>query len=155
MTNKRVLTGVGPVNVKIRDNGKGVIDQSAVTAFTRGDCHSFAIAMHDRTGWPIIGIGGETHTPGHFVLYDPEIDDYVDIEGPGALDRWDYLARIMIREFDRTEVLAPPVYYKNCDPELAKPFVQTVLEEVDTLPAKGSHEMASKYLNPVLNDSMW
>ena len=155
MTKISVFTGVGEVIVKVAENGKGVVDQSAVTAFTRGDCHSFAVALHDRTGWPIVGIGGATWTPGHFVVYDPEIDDYVDIEGPGALDRWKYLANRMIREFERNEAVAPPEYFKKCDPELGKPFAETVLEKLDRLPEVEDRPNASKYLNPVLRNSLY
>jgi hypothetical protein len=67
----------------------GEITEDVITAFMNGHCHSFALAMHQETGWPIMGIryGSIFSSPGHCVVYCPQLDDYIDIEGPGALKR--------------------------------------------------------------------
>jgi hypothetical protein len=101
--------------------------------------------MHDEMGWPIIGIGGDPSSPGHFIVYSPKIDNYVDIDGPGALERWDLLASKMIREFDRSEL--PPNTYRKLNLKLARPFVESVMEKLNKLPHKHSTEKAQAYLN--------
>jgi hypothetical protein len=126
MNNKYLRTNDGPANIEWTDDGKGIIDSDAIKAFSWGWCHSFAYAMHDVTGWPIIGLGGEVNSPGHFVVYDPEIDDFVDIQGRGALDRYEHLAYNM-RVWDSQEL---PEFYRPIDKKLAEPFVRSVLEKL-------------------------
>lgn len=144
----------GTEKVTIRD-GKGVIDEAASHAFTNGQCHAFAIAMHDLTGWPIIGIGGTEligiggtepeYSPGHFVVYDPNLDSFVDIDGPGAEKRFDWIMRRRTEEFTREKALKPE-YYQKPNLKVAKAFAQTVLQELDTLPVKPGTTNARKYL---------
>lgn len=35
----------------------GVLDEAAEFAFSHGQCHAFAQALHERTGWPIVAVG--------------------------------------------------------------------------------------------------
>jgi hypothetical protein len=126
---------------------KGVLDSNASDAFTRGYCHCFAAELHDRTGWPIVALGGFPGTPGHFVVYSPEHDDYIDIDGIGALERFPFQAKGYIEEWEREELAKPIKYYQPLDTNLAKPFVTSVLEEINQLPKKHSTERAQFYLN--------
>lgn len=126
-------------------DGKGIIDEHASEAFTHGQCHALAIALHDRTGWPIIGVGGDEETPSHFVVYDPKADTFVDIDGPDAQERFPYEFERMIKEFDREYAIKPP-YYLHADLKAARPFAKTVLEQVESLPEKKRKTNAFNYL---------
>lgn len=35
----------------------GTVDTDAVTAYTNGQCHALALALAERTGWPLVAIG--------------------------------------------------------------------------------------------------
>jgi hypothetical protein len=130
-------------------DGRGVVDENASYAFTHGQCHAFAIAMHDITGWPIIGIGGEPDTPSHFCVYDPHIDDFVDIDGAGVFNRDGGDHRCMVKEFTRDKAFRPR-WYLEPDIETAKLFVPTVLNELDKLPEVSSKKNRKRYLGKSL-----
>jgi hypothetical protein len=83
-----------PGNNSIRINKEGRIDSSAEHAFTRGQCHALALALHKLTGWKLYGLydrnewdNGET--PGHVVVRSPK-GKYIDITGDNALSNWQY-----------------------------------------------------------------
>ena len=73
-------------------NTKGTIDHEAREAFTRGQCHGLALALHRLTGWELYGLykpselryGG---TPSHTVVLSPD-GEYIDINGNNALEDW-------------------------------------------------------------------
>lgn len=111
-------------------NAEGRVDDTAKDAFLRGQCHSFALAMHGLTGWPIFGVGyGAGHkSPSHFLIYCPDTDDYLDIDGPEADVRYAYLFRQEVSVFNAEETRNPPSYLP-CFPEKALPFVRTVLAD--------------------------
>jgi len=132
MQNIRAVSAMGMHDLLVED-GRGIINDEAVTCFTRGQCHAFAVALHDETGWPIIGIGGYPESPSHFVVYSPKIDDFVDIEGPGALRRDGGEHYQMLKEFDKKEAIRPRLYMPP-NYEAARPFVKTVLEEIEAMP---------------------
>lgn len=46
----------------------GVLDDAAREAFTEGQCHAFAQAMHERTGWPLVAALDED------CCYDADMD---------------------------------------------------------------------------------
>ena len=142
MNKKKLDTNMGTKVITWSDNGKGHITPSAITAFTRGFCHDFAYAMNEMTDWPIIGIGGEEDCPGHYVCYSPHIDDFVDIQGPGALERWPVLVKRLIREWKPDEY---PVMYRPLDRTIGKPFAQTILDTVMSMPAKRTHKGLEKF----------
>jgi len=141
-------TNLGNVEIKWLDNGMGKIDDEAVTAFSWGHCHSFAYEMHDLTGWPIIGLGSRNindpmDQPGHFVVYDPRLDDFVDIQGGRALERYGFLTSRGIREFPPTQL---PKLYRPIRKDIARPFVETVLSKLALLPDTGGHKKWKKYM---------
>jgi len=128
------------------EDGMGVIDRAAKIAFTEGQCHALAIAFHDATGWPIIGIGGDPDSPSHFVVYDPKIDDFVDIGGPKAFTRDWGEHRYMLKEFTRDEAIQPE-FYQKADIKAAIPFVKTLMEQLDSLPEVKPKLQGLQYLD--------
>lgn len=120
-----------PVDVEIND--QGVIDEEAEKVFTRGQCHSLALALHRQTGWPIIGFidrYDDPEIPGHCVVYCPQLDEYVDICGIGALirwqKRWDAKPIPLATEAVENGLKA----YLPIQPEVAEPFAKTVLAKL-------------------------
>lgn len=78
------------------------IDDDAVDAFTRGQCHALALAIHERTELPLVGIWGwrdnRDDTPNHVVVMLPD-ESLLDIEGPQAEKRWEgHIAPLDIQE---------------------------------------------------------
>jgi len=112
----------------------GVIDRQAIKAFTQGQCHALALAIHYETSWPIYGIWskyeGVYGSPSHCLVYCPKLEEFLDIQGAGCKDRlasmnWESAKMFTpaeVKEFE--EYLEPNI-------EAAKPFVKAVLS---TLP---------------------
>jgi hypothetical protein len=145
ITNIKAKLIWGGTRILTVDGGKGVIDDAARDAFTHGQCHSLAIALHDLTDWPIIGIGGDPDSPNHFVVYSPKIDDFIDIGGPGAFSR-DYGEHLsMLKEFTRDEAIHPE-YYLKANLKAAKPFAKTIYEQISALPTTTKRDNAKRYL---------
>lgn len=146
MNSLKLSTNQGNAVIKWKDNGLGEIDADAIKAFSWGYCHSFAYEMNEKTGWPIIGIGGSDviapNMPGHFVVYDPRIDDFVDIQGAGAFNRYDYLVRDHVKRYAPNEY---PVNYRPMNKKMAEPFVTTVLEKIKKIPTRRFKMNPDKY----------
>lgn len=53
----------------------GVRDEDAIRAFKSGQCHAIALALHERTGWPIVSVGDES------CCYDEDCPDDDDSNG--------------------------------------------------------------------------
>ena len=73
-------------------NTEGIIDYDAEYAFTRGQCHSLALALHRLTGWQLYGLYKPNElrygrTPSHTVVRSPD-GEYIDIGGNTALEDW-------------------------------------------------------------------
>ena len=117
----------------------GVIDDNAVQAFTRGHCHSLALALHQETGWPLFGMyseeeGNMSHengdTPSHVLVQMPN-GDFLDIEGTGAVENWQQswptTEPVKVTE---AEVLGfSKIDYKEPNVEAARPFAKTLLSK--------------------------
>ncbi len=126
----------------------GVINETALHVFTLGGCDALAIAIHDKTGWPIIAItdahnvygdragGGSAmhwmvkHPNGKFLdidgIHDPEAiveqyDGYAD-DGKAA---WGISTRADAEEWWSEAGQKIPI-------ELAAAFVTPVLELIPT-----------------------
>ena len=74
------------LSVTISDDGLGVVDEYAQIVFLRGQCHALALAIHELTGWTIVGLGDPANddtpdSPAHCVVYCPALKSYVDIKG--------------------------------------------------------------------------
>jgi hypothetical protein len=125
--NRVVPTNWGPIELNVTSPDPD--SEGASLAFTRGQCHSFALALHQETGWPIFGVGHGTDrgSPGHFIVYCADTDDYIDIDGAGADERFRYLFKYGSRIFTAEET-RNAVDYLPCFPEVALPFARKVLE---------------------------
>lgn len=111
----------------------GVVDSRAITTFTCGQCHSFALALHDQTGWPIFGARIDPYDgiPDHFMCYDADNDRYVDIEGC----------------WTKRQVISQ---YKDITPEPTDP--QNIEEWVDYNTFYPLHtDVAATFVQPVLD----
>jgi len=102
------------------------ITRDAKTVFTRGQCHSLAVALHDLTQWPLYSIGGTPDSPDHILVKTPK--GFVDIQGlnaekPYYPDRPRPINRDEVFEFD---------YYKPCEPELATPYARMILRRYNS-----------------------
>lgn len=122
----------GRVEVEINDNG--VIDDEATGVFLQGHCHSLALALHRRTGWPIVGLENdldrlEKSPPSHCVVYCPQLDDYIDIEGPGAMKRMEEYSEISTKLLMPDEVFHLEGYLQPCL-AVGEPYAETVLTEL-------------------------
>lgn len=121
--------GSSQATVRIDDNGLGVLDQGAHKAFTRGHCHSLALAINKLTGWKMIVIGDSYNSPQHFLIHCPPLNDYIDIDGPGAIERFKFYADSLTAEFDVKDI-DKLEYYKKPDPEMAEPFALALLKKL-------------------------
>ena len=76
-----VNTVFGPMRCKITSNSK---EEEIKRVFIYGNCHSFALAVHKLTGWPLLGVFRPSDMrdgmPSHVIVEDP-LGRYVDIEG--------------------------------------------------------------------------
>jgi hypothetical protein len=123
--------------LSIEINKNGTIDKNAMKAFSNGQCHSLAIALHKLTNWPIYGIcdwSNSTDDPGHIVVKNPRNGGFVDIKGYGAVGRWrkkwgpvtvHLLTVDQVKHFD---TYLKPVVAK------ARPFAKKILEQIGYKP---------------------
>lgn len=118
----------------------GVIDRNAKLCFTRGHCHSFALAVHKLTGWPLYGLQSAYlraagDTPYHVVVKMPD-GDFMDIGGGAALERWEqhYIDHIPFPYTAKQVMNFCKADYKLHEVEAAMPFAQEVLKRCTHLP---------------------
>ena len=129
-------------------------DRRVVYTFTRGQCHSFAFAMHELTGWPVYLLCsdyvwnddddgptngaepvGDPESWGHAVVMAPS-GQFVDIEGAWYLDEndsWSDSYPVLVE----TPEQAIDLIEWSCDEVVtpkAKPFAAAVLSNI-RLPA--------------------
>lgn len=64
----------------------GSLDETAKYVFTHGQCHSLALALHEATGWDIVGVG-YGGTPDHVGVLSPR-GRVLDITGYVSPDDW-------------------------------------------------------------------
>ena len=75
----------GTMNLTAQTSRHIVLD-----AFTNGNCHSFALALHKLTGWPMFGLYKDDEYPDiphHIVVRTPR-GAFLDVQGRGANRRW-------------------------------------------------------------------
>jgi hypothetical protein len=126
--NRVVPTNLGPIELE-----PGRIDRRAKDAFAHGQCHSLALALHQVTGWPMFGIGG---APNHFIVYCPDLDTYIDIDGPGAETRnQNFIAHGLV--LYTPAQISSLENYMPINAEIAAPFAKTLLELHVPLAVKG------------------
>jgi len=110
----------------------GVLDDRAVRAFVGGQCHALALALHERTGWPLAWVEDDEGEPKHCFVLDPQRTQHaVDIAG---VHRRDELVRrwgACERHVDMSEVLALSGGwggYREPRVDVAQAFVGAVME---------------------------
>lgn len=122
-----------PVTLNEEDGYLAIVD-----TFTTGQCHTFALAMHDLTGWPMLMLAEDADwSPdtwgywAHVVVRTPD-GGYIDIKGRGddPEEDWDCSAFPLTRDElldgvsrGRTFPIPPGAY------ETARHFARLVLEE--------------------------
>lgn len=136
----------------------GVIDETAEHVFTRGQCHALALAIHDETGWPIVGIAGDgNHHPGHCAIERPDgriidITGYAEYAWIGRgysdwfpVDPEAARAGFPVDEYDpgiqewddmwgdEFPDERPDTYYRMPDMDAARSFVRPVLERTGSV----------------------
>ena len=116
----------------------GVIDQRAIDAFTRGQCHALALALNKTQGWELYGlypIGAYDNypldidsgdlTPSH-VIVRSDAGEYIDIMGVGADCRWTHRTELV--PIQRKHVLRyEKIDYLEPNMDVAKKFVEPLL----------------------------
>jgi hypothetical protein len=115
------------------------INQDAVDQFTCGQCHALALAIHEKTGLPLAGIwrhdyNPEHSTPCHVVVQHPK-GTLIDIQGPGAEDRWEGIVQSMdvevVRDLSNRDYSTPRM-------DEAEPYANAVLKTYNIQPFKVS-----------------
>ena len=130
---------------------KGKITPSVVKAFTSGQCHALALALHEHTGWGIVGLFDVDYdddkygTPNHVAVQSP--DGLVDIKGLGAEHRWHGLTPFPVT---KKQVLTYSdrelwdSYYLEPQLAVAEEYVKPVLEAVQNQKKTGIIPLTNK-----------
>lgn len=131
---------IGKTTIEIDADGK-VLNADALMAFTHGQCHSFALAVHKLTGWTLAAIafddsyfgrediysGERDAEPAHILCLTPE-GRLFDIHG---LDAADNLSRAekeyRVQPTDEVRIRSLETYLIP-NLEAALPFARTLLE---------------------------
>jgi hypothetical protein len=129
--------GTTEAELTIDDKGLGVIDEEAELVFTRGQCHSLAVAIHEETGWPIYGLytkfDSGDNSPSHCLVYSPTLNNFIDIKGPDAINRLNVFEPY--KTATRKEVTVEDVNnfsgYLPLNVTAARPFAKTILQELN------------------------
>lgn len=108
----------------------GAWDDTARFAFSAGHCHSFAMALHDRTGWPILAMSGKysgyTNLQ-HMVVVMPD-GKWLDARGIQEPDRENHIhfQPMTLQEIQSMKDLKG---WKKPQMEVAQEFVDAFLAE--------------------------
>jgi hypothetical protein len=140
MKTVKVRSWVGGHTLQVDDEEFGIIDRECVKAFTLGQCHAFAVAIHRLTGWTIKGIKPypDSRYLGHCVNYSPELKGYVDIRGlVKKVDRfnWGRQAYVAVSRLSESTIVNQGLDgYMEPDVENAMPFARTLLNKLGITP---------------------
>lgn len=117
-----------PNGIEVSD--KGTIDNNAKKAFTNGQCHALAAALHDLTGWPIFGLqdSSDCFPGGHVIVKSPK--GFLDIGGLNAKDRWEEEWRkCELIPITRARISQGLPAYKKANVEAAIPFAKSLIKK--------------------------
>ncbi|KIF05177.1 hypothetical protein PL81_14640 [Streptomyces sp. RSD-27] len=129
----------------------GRLDDAAREAFTRGQCHAMALALHEVTGWPtaalltadcygidsLCGDDADDECPcriGHVVVTRPD-GAHVDINGahvPGTVPDCEDAPALAMTEAHWQVIRSTPTW-RDADMPLARTFVKPLLAELSAL----------------------
>ena len=110
----------------------GVLDQQAEYAFSAGHCHALALAIHERTGWPLLAMSGRHSLRAnlqHVVVVMPD-GRWFDVQGPQDPEERYYFQEMTAEEVANMGKIE---YWKNPETHIAREFVQPVFERYGLL----------------------
>lgn len=125
---------LGPVETEL--NPADGLTPEADHAFSNGQCHALALALHELTGLPLAGLEWDDDefdvpAPNHVFVFDPATGDALDVGGWNAVARWNGGYADDLREMTRDDVVElyeRGLYlYPNLDAAAA--FAPLVLDE--------------------------
>lgn len=123
----------GPVETEL-DPADGLTEE-ADRAFSNGQCHALALALHDLTGLPLAGLEwdddyADVPIPNHVFVFDPATGDALDVGGWNAAGRWNG-GYTDLRPMTREEVveLYERGLYLTPNLDAAAAFAPLVLDE--------------------------
>lgn len=111
----------------------GKIDSNAKWAFTAGQCHALALALHEQTGWQIVAIkGGVFGGIPHVVCRRSTDNQLVDITGVIDPEQWGEETIDLIPD----DVLLKTPILRQCgylepDIKAARCFVKPLLSKLE------------------------
>lgn len=80
---------------------RGILDDRALLAFTGSQCHGLALALHLRTGWPIVAVNNSGGECVHVCVRDPE-NRLVDVTGAHTDDEMTHESKGAVRHASET-----------------------------------------------------
>lgn len=135
---------------------EGVIDEAASRVFKTGQCHAMAFALHKETGWSLVGFKDNydsDESPGHCAVFCPQLDEYVDVDGLGARQRWEEKLQRCGRNFEtvplKQEQMNKLHGYVPMQANDAEPFAKAVVKQI-----VDSHGIAVLQ-NPQREEKQW
>ena len=124
-----IWLGFAHMRLSLEVSDEGEIDRNAIRAFTEGQCHALALAVHELTRWPVMGIldsDRDKDSPSHCVMLRPD-GELLDINGPNAYERWhERHGRYGIR-FISPKKLPELKHYMEPNVAAARPFAKTLV----------------------------
>lgn len=118
----------------------GRLTEEAEHVFQNGHCHSLALAIHERTGWPLVGVHVDGwEVPHHVVVRHPTGYTF-DVLGFGVEHRWADLhgeeeVELADLDVDYVRSACPDDSgertYREPEVEIAALFVDAVLELIE------------------------
>lgn len=126
----------------------GQLDEGAWIAFQNGQCHAFAIAMHEHTGWPIRAVIDESDgQPNHLYVLDEDGQGW-DICGHMSEERLaaEWHGECMDFSADGARALGDHWAWRAAQVDVAATLVEPLLAQPDWLARTGrkaGHERCS------------
>ena len=108
----------------------GVLDDAARYAFSAGHCHALALAIHERTGWPMLAMSGRYSAYKdlqHVVVVMPD-GKWLDVQGPRDPEEELHRHKQAINA-DEVSNMGRIRHWKNPQLEIAREFVDAVFAE--------------------------
>ena len=142
-TKERKVRIVFGQTLTIDAEGK-VVDDNAIRAFTNGQCHAFALAVHELTGWELNGLHWphNSGSPNHCVAITPE-GKLLDVLGLKAEANAKEIGWNKRTPLTKKQIVEGLTHYIKPDLEAALPFARTILAREGYL-AKPKRKRVSK-----------
>lgn len=113
----------------------GVLDDAAFAAFTQGQCHALALAIHEETGWPTYGCEDGEGDLEHLVVKTPDgrildisgahqLEDFLELEHHSCPDP-DFLVEL---DPEGVRALGEEPDWRAPEVDVARSFVRPLLE---------------------------